>query len=75
MSMTSASSLPINESTENTRVALLQFKVIEGKLQNLATASSYLKKAHEKGAALTVLPETTDFAEYAEKLPDIDLPI
>ena len=75
MSMTSASSLPINESTENTRVALLQFKVIEGKLQNLATASSYLKKAHEKGASLTVLPETTDFAEYAEKLPDIDLPI
>ena len=69
----------MNESTGNTRVALLQFKVTEDKLQNHATASSYLKKAHEKGASLTVLPEiwnspyaTTAFAEYAEKLPDID---
>jgi omega-amidase len=80
MSMSSsASPLPMNESTGNTRVALLQFKVTEDKLQNHATASSYLKKAHEKGASLTVLPEiwnspyaTTAFAEYAEKLPDID---
>ena len=79
MSMSSASSLPMNESTGNTRVALLQFKVTEDKLQNHATASSYLKRAHEKGASLTVLPEiwnspyaTTAFAEYAEKLPDID---
>mmetsp|Transcript_12026 Transcript_12026/g.18050 ORF Transcript_12026/g.18050 Transcript_12026/m.18050 type:complete len:278 (+) Transcript_12026:20-853(+) len=79
MSTSSASSLPMNESTGNTRVALLQFKVTEDKLQNHATASSYLKKAHEKGASLTVLPEiwnspyaTTAFAEYAEKLPDID---
>ena len=67
-----------SESTGKTRVALLQFKVTEDKLQNHATASSYLKKAHEKGASLTVLPEiwnspysTIAFAEYAEKLPNI----
>ena len=79
MSMSSASSLPMNESTGNTKVALLQFKVTEDKLQTHATASSYLKKSHEKGASLTILPEiwnspyaTTAFAEYAEKLPNID---
>jgi len=77
--MDMSSSLSPNEATENTRVALLQFKVTEDKLHNHATASSYLLKAHEKGASLAVLPEiwnspyaTTAFAEYAESLPDVD---
>lgn len=71
------SSLPINEPTANTRVALLQFKVTEDKQQNHATALKYLQQAHAQGASLAVLPEiwnspyaTTAFADYAETLPD-----
>lgn len=76
--MSTTSSLPANENTKNTKVALLQFKVTEDKPTNHKTAASFLQKAHEKGASLAVLPEiwnspyaTTAFEEYSEKLPEI----
>eukprot|EP00554_Chaetoceros_debilis_P001534 CAMPEP_0194092906 /NCGR_PEP_ID=MMETSP0149-20130528/48401_1 /TAXON_ID=122233 /ORGANISM="Chaetoceros debilis, Strain MM31A-1" /LENGTH=321 /DNA_ID=CAMNT_0038778005 /DNA_START=192 /DNA_END=1157 /DNA_ORIENTATION=+ len=65
-----------DDGSSNTRVALLQFKVTEDKATNQATARSFLRQAHEKGASLVVLPEiwnspyaTTAFGEYAESLP------
>eukprot|EP00557_Chaetoceros_sp_GSL56_P007675 CAMPEP_0176503654 /NCGR_PEP_ID=MMETSP0200_2-20121128/15483_1 /TAXON_ID=947934 /ORGANISM="Chaetoceros sp., Strain GSL56" /LENGTH=327 /DNA_ID=CAMNT_0017902969 /DNA_START=252 /DNA_END=1235 /DNA_ORIENTATION=- len=74
-----AASLPVNETTANTRVALLQFQVTDNKEQNHATALKYLKQAHDQGASLAVLPEiwnspyaTTAFADYAETLPDLN---
>jgi omega-amidase len=76
---TSTSTLPPNEDTVNTRVALLQFKVTADKEHNHATAKAFLQKAKDQDASLAVLPEiwnspyaTPAFAEYAEVLPDID---
>ena len=75
----STSTLPTNEDTSNSRVALLQFKVTDEKEHNHSTARSFLRRAHEKDASLAVLPEiwnspyaTSEFAKYAEVLPDID---
>ena len=60
------------------RVALLQFPVTESKTTNLKVASDYVKKAHDAGARLAVLPEifnspyaTKAFPEYAEVLPNV----
>ena len=60
------------------RVALLQVPVTESKSTNLKTASDYIRKAHDAGAKLTVLPEiwnspyaTSAFGDYAEMLPNV----
>mmetsp|Transcript_1820 Transcript_1820/g.2533 ORF Transcript_1820/g.2533 Transcript_1820/m.2533 type:complete len:372 (-) Transcript_1820:166-1281(-) len=60
------------------RVALLQVPVTESKSTNLKTASDYVRKAHDAGAKLTVLPEiwnspyaTSAFGDYAEVLPNV----
>ena len=58
------------------RVALLQIPVTECKSTNLKTAGDYVRKAHDAGAKLVVLPEiwnspyaTSAFGDYAETLP------
>jgi omega-amidase len=60
------------------RIALCQFTVTHDKKKNEETARSFLERAKEKGATMTVLPEiwngpyaTTAFGEYAETLPEI----
>lgn len=60
------------------RIALLQLPVTHDKSKNIETAIDYIKRAHNAGARLCVLPEiwnspyaTSAFPEYAEVLPGI----
>lgn len=60
------------------RVALLQFSVTDSKEKNHETAATFIGRAAESGAQLSVLPEiwnspyaTAAFRNYAEKVPKV----
>lgn len=59
------------------RMVGCQFKVVEDKLLNLATAKKEVTKAVQQGAGIVVLPEiwngpysTTEFRKFAEEVPE-----
>lgn len=76
--MSTASEEDSVATTNNSRVALLQFQVTESKAQNHATAREFLSRAAAQRANMAILPEiwnspyaTCAFPEYAEILPDV----